>query len=191
MSETFVEKYFKGKVNIEQIDNFVKQWHNCLHKIELHDFLGLTWREYSLWVEQPNSLHLILSIKKGEKMKNIGQGFIKHTILNEKSKELDKSNITEEKFLEKIKNISNEIDQEADKIISQVEMLQYKLNNLRKIIGDDNLINNCYNCGAEAKETVIGYKYQIVCKSCGLNGPIKSSINNAIKIWNNMNIINE
>ena len=40
---TFIELCVKGEVLIDEIDNFVDEWHQSPQDIELHEFLGMTW----------------------------------------------------------------------------------------------------------------------------------------------------
>jgi hypothetical protein len=59
--DTFVEKCIRGKVLLEEIDDFVDRWHEGKYKGKLHDFLGMTWKEYSLWVVDPEALPFIIT----------------------------------------------------------------------------------------------------------------------------------
>jgi hypothetical protein len=44
------------------IDDFVEAWHQAGgFGQELHDYLGLTWNEYALWVERPSTLRAIIA----------------------------------------------------------------------------------------------------------------------------------
>ena len=59
---SFVQKCLAGTANADEIDDYIDQWHEHEHnhKISLHEFLGMTWDEYALWVEKPESLSAIL-----------------------------------------------------------------------------------------------------------------------------------
>ena len=61
---TFVEQYLAGQVELDDIDVFVERWHTEPEGegISLHDYLGMTWAEYSCWVMNPNSLEDICEI---------------------------------------------------------------------------------------------------------------------------------
>lgn len=61
---TFVEKVLAGEEFVDQIDEYVTEWHSSPQHSALHAFLGLTRDEYGLWVEQPDSLHSILFARK-------------------------------------------------------------------------------------------------------------------------------
>ncbi|AXI72404.1 hypothetical protein [Streptomyces cavourensis] len=59
---TFVEDALTGVAGVEDIDSYVDAWHDGDGgDLELHEFLGMTWDEYRLWVEKPNTLRFILS----------------------------------------------------------------------------------------------------------------------------------
>lgn len=59
---TFVEDALTGVSGVEDIDSYVGAWHDGEGSdLELHEFLGMTWDEYRLWVEKPNTLRYILS----------------------------------------------------------------------------------------------------------------------------------
>jgi hypothetical protein len=63
--ETFVDLCLDGAVLMDEIDDFVDLWHEDEAITEpLHDFLGMTAEEYSLWVEKPASLRLILAARE-------------------------------------------------------------------------------------------------------------------------------
>lgn len=52
--------------DLEKIEDFITQWHDYVDKtppeeeMSLHDYLGLTWEEYALWVENPGKLYEIV-----------------------------------------------------------------------------------------------------------------------------------
>ena len=49
--ETFVDLLKEGKVSVDDIDDFVDQWHESDSNLSLVDFLGLTQSQYSEWVK--------------------------------------------------------------------------------------------------------------------------------------------
>ncbi|MES1241810.1 MAG: hypothetical protein ABUT39_09350 [Acidobacteriota bacterium] len=65
MSETrnvsFVDLCRRGEAVPEQIDDFVDLWHEGASELSLHDFLGMTWEEYSAWVANPGLLPRIIA----------------------------------------------------------------------------------------------------------------------------------
>jgi hypothetical protein len=56
----FVEKCLAGLALANEIDDYVDMWHTGSHDMQLHEFLGMSWEEYALWVEQPKALGAIL-----------------------------------------------------------------------------------------------------------------------------------
>ncbi len=50
-NQTFIDSYLQGKALAEDIEDYIDQWHESQNQGELHEFLGLTWDEYSLWVK--------------------------------------------------------------------------------------------------------------------------------------------
>jgi len=57
---------------MEEIDDFVDTWHESKNKIPLHEFLGMTWEEYALWVADPNVLPFIVTAhKEGQDIENL------------------------------------------------------------------------------------------------------------------------
>ncbi len=69
MSQTFIEECLSGNASLEEIDDYISMWHEDENnELELHEYLGLTLEEYSLWVENPSFLKLILLLKQGNKI---------------------------------------------------------------------------------------------------------------------------
>jgi hypothetical protein len=52
-----------GDVLAEEIDDFVDAWHEGEGAGELHEFLGMTNEEYSLWIANPDFLEIILAAR--------------------------------------------------------------------------------------------------------------------------------
>lgn len=66
---TFMDRVLEGRAYATDIDDYVEYWHEAPEGSdaagkELHDFLGLTWNEYKLWVEQPHSLRFAIAAHK-------------------------------------------------------------------------------------------------------------------------------
>jgi hypothetical protein len=57
MENSFIDRCIRGESVPEEIDDCVDMWHEgkagC--RLELHEFLGMTWDEYCSW--QANNLH--------------------------------------------------------------------------------------------------------------------------------------
>jgi hypothetical protein len=65
MSEpTYVDLCLQGRATLDDIDDYIDIWHDGDDPRELHEFLGMTWDEYRLWVERPNSLRHILFARR-------------------------------------------------------------------------------------------------------------------------------
>lgn len=61
--ETFIELALNGDVLPEEIDDYVDAWHEGSGEKELHEFLGMTWEEYSLWLTNPDFLEIIIAAR--------------------------------------------------------------------------------------------------------------------------------
>lgn len=66
MSERYIDLVLSGDALWTDIDEWVERWHSSDSAEPLHEYLGLDWNDYSLWVEQPNSLRLIIAARKRE-----------------------------------------------------------------------------------------------------------------------------
>lgn len=64
---TFIDLCLQGVASPSEIDDFVDRWHDAPEKSELHDFLGMTKTEYSLWVRVPDALSIILKSRREAK----------------------------------------------------------------------------------------------------------------------------
>jgi hypothetical protein len=64
MSETYMDLVRDGQILWTDIDDYVVRWHEGGTRQSLHEYLGLTWEEYALWVEQPQSLRLIIAARE-------------------------------------------------------------------------------------------------------------------------------
>ncbi len=58
--KTFIELCLEGRADLSDIDDYIEAWHTTKGDASLHQFLGMTDSEYSLWVEKPDSLRFIL-----------------------------------------------------------------------------------------------------------------------------------
>jgi hypothetical protein len=57
----FIEQCLAGRVLPEDIDDFVDSWHDGDSELPLHQYLGMSESEYSLWVADPNVLPYIIN----------------------------------------------------------------------------------------------------------------------------------
>lgn len=63
--KNFIQMCISGDALEEEIDDFVEHWHtgegdDC----DLHEYLGMTWEEYSLWGTSPSILRYIIAARK-------------------------------------------------------------------------------------------------------------------------------
>jgi hypothetical protein len=66
MSEqpSFLDRLLAGMGHAAEIDDDVEKWHEGDHAGELHDYLGMTAEEYSLWLVNPEMLTVICAARK-------------------------------------------------------------------------------------------------------------------------------
>lgn len=59
---SFIDDCLSGVTSPDKIDTYIKQWSDGEKGLnqELHEYLGMTWEEYSIWGTQPSSLSSIL-----------------------------------------------------------------------------------------------------------------------------------
>lgn len=50
----FMELYLEGKVKLEDIDDYVDIWHNSDSEEEIYDFLGMTCKQFAVYVVTGN-----------------------------------------------------------------------------------------------------------------------------------------
>jgi len=62
----FIKLCLAGDVLENEIDDFVDSWHDgkAGKNQELYEFLGMSWKEYSMWAIKPSILAFILSAHK-------------------------------------------------------------------------------------------------------------------------------
>jgi len=60
----FVNDYLNEKVSLDDIDDYIDNWHEGNSNKELHEFLGLTKEEYAIWLVKPFLLDQILEDKR-------------------------------------------------------------------------------------------------------------------------------
>lgn len=57
---TFVDRCLEGRALLDEVDDFVDEWHESSATESLASYLGLSDEEYALWVERPAVLPFIL-----------------------------------------------------------------------------------------------------------------------------------
>jgi putative heme iron utilization protein len=63
-SDTFMQKLFDGEVQMLEIDNYIEQWHNSNSEKSLHEFLGMSWEEYSLFIKDPKFFESCITLTR-------------------------------------------------------------------------------------------------------------------------------
>lgn len=57
----FIEKCISGDALSFEIDDYIDNWHNSDSELELHEYLGMTKAEYSLFVDDESYLGVIIN----------------------------------------------------------------------------------------------------------------------------------
>lgn len=60
----FIHDCLSGDATVNDIDDYIDVWHTSNSAEELHQFLGMTEDEYSLFVTNPNCLLSIVAAHK-------------------------------------------------------------------------------------------------------------------------------
>lgn len=55
-SVKFFDRYLKEKALAEDIDEYTDSWHADFKGKEIYEFLGMSEKEYSLWLRDPDTL---------------------------------------------------------------------------------------------------------------------------------------
>ncbi len=69
----FIDKCLSGDAFTDEIERYEEAWHMGQEgqELELHEFLGMSWDEYSLWATKPSILSSIIRCrKKGIKLED-------------------------------------------------------------------------------------------------------------------------
>jgi len=60
----FVQKCLSRQASLEDIDDYIDQWHDHPGNQALHEFLGMTRDEYAGWIADASTLPAIISSHK-------------------------------------------------------------------------------------------------------------------------------
>jgi hypothetical protein len=63
---SFIDRCVAGKSSLEEIDDYIDIWHKSDIAISLHEFLGFSEEEYSVWLKRPDYLDFIINLRKLE-----------------------------------------------------------------------------------------------------------------------------
>lgn len=61
---TFIDRCLAGKTTVDQVDDFVEEWHKGNDPRGLVEALGLTSAEYERWVFDSNALAAIVEARR-------------------------------------------------------------------------------------------------------------------------------
>lgn len=65
--KNFRQRYMYGLCNFDAIDDDIADWHESTEcECELHEYLGLTWEDYSLFVANPTEFESRLQSQRQE-----------------------------------------------------------------------------------------------------------------------------
>jgi hypothetical protein len=65
MDNSFIDKCICGDAFLDEIDDYIDSWHDdASENIELHEYLGMTVQEYSLWMTTPSILAFIVDARR-------------------------------------------------------------------------------------------------------------------------------
>ncbi|MGW6927376.1 hypothetical protein ACWGA9_39990 [Streptomyces sp. NPDC054950] len=62
--ETFVSAALSGRASIDDLDDYIDDWHDEGSDLPLYEYLGMTRDEYRLCTERPEALRLVLAARK-------------------------------------------------------------------------------------------------------------------------------
>lgn len=61
--ETFMSLALNGYILADEIEDFVEEWHASDSSQEVHEYLGMSFPEYSLWVSDPDAINIIIAAR--------------------------------------------------------------------------------------------------------------------------------
>lgn len=64
---SFIDMCLKGEALLEDIDDYVDKWHESAGDVPLHRFLGMTHKEYELWVADPDVLPFVVKAHRDKR----------------------------------------------------------------------------------------------------------------------------
>ena len=66
-SSNFVLDCLSSMDAMDNMDDYIEEWHNSDSSLPLHVYLGLTRAEYALWLQDPSQLTHIINRIRDEK----------------------------------------------------------------------------------------------------------------------------
>ena len=71
----FITKCLMGEALLEEIDDYIDNWHDSDGDLSVHELLGMTRTEYGLWVEDPSCLpQIVIAHRQHEELTEIRRG---------------------------------------------------------------------------------------------------------------------
>lgn len=64
MSKTFVNECLSGRALLEDVDDWIDEWHDSDTDLSLDSFLGFTDDEGTLFAERPEALRFIVAARR-------------------------------------------------------------------------------------------------------------------------------
>jgi len=61
---TFIDECIAGTASIDDLPDHIDRWHDGDSELELHEYLGLTWEEYSEWIMTPYALVRVIETRR-------------------------------------------------------------------------------------------------------------------------------
>lgn len=61
---TFLGQCVDGKQTVDDVDDWIDRWHEGDSKVSLHEYLGMTWEEYSNFGLAHGALAHIVEIRR-------------------------------------------------------------------------------------------------------------------------------
>lgn len=65
--KTYMDELLDGEAFLEEIDDYIDEWHDSDTDQEIYEYLGMTEEEYGLWVEDDSVLKSIVFARKNNK----------------------------------------------------------------------------------------------------------------------------
>jgi hypothetical protein len=61
---TFIDEVISGEATVDDIDSYRAAWDSSDENIEYHEFLGLLWPEYAMYVEEDDVLSYVVEARR-------------------------------------------------------------------------------------------------------------------------------
>lgn len=63
----YMDELLDGEAFLDEIDDYIDDWHNSDSDEKIYEYLGMTEEEYGLWVEDESVLKSIVYCRKNKK----------------------------------------------------------------------------------------------------------------------------